>query len=50
MLVICLDLAKNNFCQYLLSVFLINDTINFEDNFVCTLLVVIKPEFSIQSL
>ena len=42
--------GKNHFHQFLLSVFKMNDTINFEDNFVCTLLVVIKPEFSIQSL
>ena len=34
MLVLYLDLAKNNFHQFLLSGFKMNDTINFEDNFL----------------
>ena len=40
--------GKNNFHQFLLSVFKMNDTVNFEDNIFCTILVVIKPGFSIQ--
>ena len=31
-LVLCLDLAKNNFHQILLSFFKMNDTVSFEDN------------------
>ena len=40
---------KNHFHPFLLSVFKMNDTANFEDNFLYNL-VVIKPGFSIQSL
>ena len=35
--------GKNDFHKFLLSVFKMNDTFNFEDNLVCKFLVVIKP-------
>ena len=41
--------GKKCFHQFLFSVFKINDTVSFEDNFF-TFLVVIKPESSVQSL
>ena len=31
-LVLCLVLEKKHFCTFLLCVFKINDTVNFEDN------------------
>ena len=34
MLVLCLDLTKNIFHQFLLSVFKMNDNVYFEDNFI----------------
>ena len=49
MLVLCPVLIKNNVHQFLLSVSKMNDTVDFEDN-LCAILVVIKLEFSIQSL
>ena len=46
MLVSCLDLEKEYFHQFLLTVFKMNDTVNFEEVFFI-FLVVIKPDFSI---
>ena len=48
-IVLCLDLAKNNYHQFLLSVFQMNDTVILKITFF-TFLVVIKSEISIQSL
>ena len=47
---IILRIGKNHFHQFLLSVFTMNDAVEFEDNCFCTILVVIKIEFSIQIL
>ena len=41
--------GKNDYHQFLRIVFKMNDIVNFEDN-LCEILVVIKPEISIQSL
>ena len=43
MFVLCLDLEKYKFHQFLLSVFKMNNTVNFEDKFLY-ILGVIKPE------
>ena len=49
LLVLFLDLEKNNVHQFLLSFFKMNDTVILKITF-CSILVVIKPEFSIQIL
>ena len=35
--------SKTSFYPFIFSVFLMNDTVNSEDNFCCTFLEVIKP-------